>query len=69
MAIALCRRTRFAAGDSRRARRDHHLDRIAVRRDCLVRGLTIIRTIGRYLANRFVNLIEQRADLGRIVAT
>jgi hypothetical protein len=67
MAITLCRRTRITVRDGRRARRDHHLDLIAVRGDCLVGGHAIIRTIGRHLDNRMVNLIEQRADLGRII--
>jgi len=63
MAVALCRRTRFAAGDSRRARRDHHRDVIAVRRDRLVGGYTIIGAVRCQLGNRIVKLIEQRADL------
>jgi hypothetical protein len=65
MAITLCRRTWFAAWDGRRARRDHHLDLIVVRGDCLVGGRTIIRAIGRNLDNRTVYLIEERTDLGR----
>ena len=36
-------------------------------RDCLVGGRTIIGTISRHLANRIVNLIQQRRYLGRIV--
>jgi hypothetical protein len=35
--------------------------------NCLVRGRTIISAVRRHLANRIVNLIEQQADLGRIV--
>jgi len=67
MAITLCRHTRFAARDGRRARRDHHFDLIAVRGDRLVGGRAIIRAIGRHLDNGIVNLIEQRAYLGRII--
>jgi hypothetical protein len=52
MAITLCRRTRFAARHSRRARWDHDLDAISIR--C-------------YPLNWVVNLIEQRPDLGRII--
>jgi len=69
MAITLCRRTRFAARDGRRAGRDHHLDLIAVCGDRLVDGRAIIRAIRRHPANRVVDLIEQRADLGRISAS
>ena len=36
-------------------------------RDRLVSGRTIISAVRCHLANRIVNLIEQRADLGRIV--
>jgi len=67
MAITLCRRTRFAAQDGRRAGRDHHLDLIAVRGDRLVGGRAIIRAIGRHLYNQIVDLIGQWADLGRII--
>src|ERR1700721_2735616 len=67
MAIALGRWTRFPAGDGRRARWDHHLDAIAMLRDRLVGGRTIIGTISRHLANRIVNLIQQRRYLRRIV--
>ena len=35
--------------------------------DCLVGGRAVIRTVGRHLANRSTNLIEQRTDLRRIV--
>src|ERR1700727_2918515 len=68
MAITLCRRTRLYAWYGRRARWDHHLDAVAVQRDRLVGGRAVIRAIGRHLDNRIVNLIEQRADLGRIVS-
>jgi len=67
MAITLYRRIRFAARDRRRAGRDHHLDLIAVRGDRLVGGRAIIRAIGGHLHNWIVDLIEQRADLGRII--
>jgi hypothetical protein len=59
MAIPLCWWIRFAAGDSRRARRDHNLDAIAVLRDRLIGGWAIIRTVRGHLNNRIVNLIEQ----------
>jgi hypothetical protein len=52
MAIASRRWTRFPAGD--------HLDAIAMLRDHLVGGRTIIGTLSRHLANRIVNLIQQR---------
>jgi len=63
MTITLCKHTRFAARDSRRARRDHHLDLIAVRGDCLVGGRTIIGS--RTLMLLFLcNVVEaQAADL------
>jgi hypothetical protein len=59
MAITLCRRTRFAVWDGRRAWRNHHFDLIVVCGDRLVGG----RAVGRHLNNRIVNLIEERADL------
>jgi hypothetical protein len=46
---------------------DHHLDLIVVRCDCLVPGRTIISAIRCHLADRIVDLIEERADLGRII--
>jgi len=51
MAITLCRRTRLAAQDGRRAGRDHYLDLIAVRGDRLVGGRAIIRAIGPVLGS------------------
>jgi hypothetical protein len=63
MTIALGWWARFPAGDGRRARWDHHLDAIAMPRDRLVGGRTIIGAISRYLANRIVNLIQQRCYL------
>jgi hypothetical protein len=60
MAIALCGRTQFAAGYGRRTRRYHHLDVIAVRRDRLVGGAAITRTIGRRPYDLAIDLIEQR---------
>src|SRR3954469_25542011 len=67
VAVTLCRCTQFAAWDGRRARWDYHLNAIAVRRNRLVSGVTVIRTIGHYLGNRAVNLIEERPYLGWIV--
>ena len=67
MTITLCRWISFTTRDGCRAGRDHHVDTIAMGSNRLVSGVTIIRTIGRHPANRTVNLIEQRADLGRIV--
>jgi hypothetical protein len=67
MAIRLYWCIRFAAGDSRRAWRNHNLDAIAVLRDRLIGGCAIIRTVRGHLSNRIVTLIEPRADLGRIV--
>ena len=67
MAITLGRRIQFTAGNSRRARRDHHRDAIAVRGDRLVGGYTIIRAIRRHLGHGAVNLIEQRRHLRWIV--
>ena len=67
MPITLCGRSRFGAGYSGRARRDHHLDAIAVRRDCLVGGGAVIRAAGCRPGYRTVNLIKQRGDLGWIV--
>src|SRR3954471_1387682 len=52
VAVTLCRCTQFAAWDGRRARWDYHLNAIAVRRNRLVSGVTVIRTIGHYLGNR-----------------
>ena len=52
MAITLCGRTRFAAGHSRRAWRDHHLDIVAVRGDRLRSGVSIIRTISHHPDDR-----------------
>ena len=46
---------------------DHHLNAIAMLRDRLVGGRTIISTISRHLVNRIVNLIQQRCYLRRIV--
>jgi hypothetical protein len=43
------------------------LDAIAVLRDRLIGGCAVIRAVRGHLNNRIVNLIEQRADLGRIV--
>jgi hypothetical protein len=51
----------------RRAWRNHNLDAIAVRRDRLIAGRAIICAVRGQLNNRIVNLIEPRADLGRIV--
>jgi hypothetical protein len=45
----------------------HDLDAIAILRDRLVGGGTIIGTISRYLANPIVNLIQQRRYVRRIV--
>jgi hypothetical protein len=67
MAISLCWCIQFAAGDSRRAWQNRNLDPIAVLRDRLIGGWAIIRTVRGHLNNRIVNLIEQRADPGRIV--
>src|SRR3954462_1234731 len=67
VAVTLCRGTQFAAWEGRRARWDYHLNAIAVRRNRLVSGVTVIRTIGLYLGNRAVNLIEERPYLGWIV--
>jgi hypothetical protein len=67
MTITLCRYIRFTAENSRRARRDHHLNALAVRGDRLVGGRAIICTIRRYLNNRIVDLIKQRTDLGWII--
>src|SRR3954465_5078365 len=67
VAVTLSRCTQFAAWDGRRARWDYHLNAIAVRRNRLVSGVTVIRTIGHYLGNRAVNLIEERPYLGWIV--
>jgi hypothetical protein len=64
--IALGRRIQFGARDSRRAQWDHHLDLIAVRGDCLVVAHHHKR-VRCHLTDRFVNLIEKRADLGRII--
>jgi hypothetical protein len=68
MAVTLCRRTQFTAGHGCRTRWDHHHDAIAVRRNRLVGGVTVIRAIGRYPNNPTVNLIKQRRHLGWIVA-
>jgi hypothetical protein len=67
MAIPLCWCIQFAAGGSRHASWNHNLDAIAVPRDRLIGGCAIIRTVRGHLNNRIVSLIEQRADLGRIV--
>ena len=67
MAITLCRHTRLAALDGRRTRRDHHLDAIAVRGDRLRCGIAIIHAVRCHAANGIVNLIKQRADLGRVI--
>ncbi|MDD2878657.1 MAG: hypothetical protein PHT60_16020 [Acidiphilium sp.] len=45
----------------------HNLDVIAVLRDCLVGRCAIISTVRSHPTNRTFYLIEQRADLGRIV--
>jgi hypothetical protein len=67
MVITLCRLIPFAAGHRRRARWNHHIDVIAVRRDRLLSGVTIIRAIGRHSGNPVFNLIQQRRHLGWIV--
>ena len=67
MAITLCRRYHFAAGYGRRARWNLHLGAIAVRRDRLVSGVTIIRAIRRHSGNPVFNPIRQRRHLGWIV--
>jgi hypothetical protein len=68
MTITLCQWISFTTQHGCRARWDHRLDAIAMGSNYLVSGVTVIRPIGRDPANRAVNLIEQRADLGRIVA-
>ena len=68
MATMLCGLIRFAAGHSRRARWNHHVNAIAVRRDRLVSGVTVIRTIRRHPGNPIVNLIEQRRYVRRIIS-
>ena len=65
--ITLCRLIPFAAGHRRRARWNHHVDVIAVRRDRLVSGVTIIRATRRQSGNPVFNLIQQRRHLGWIV--
>ena len=67
MVITLCRLIPFAAGHRRRARWNLHIDVIAVRRDRLVSGVTIIRAIRRHSGNPVFNLIQQRHHLGWIV--
>ncbi len=63
MAVALRERIQFATGHGRRARWDHHVDCIAVRRDRLVSGCTI----GRHPDNLAINSVEQRRHLGWVV--
>jgi hypothetical protein len=48
VAITLCGRTRFATRHGCCARRNHHLNTLAERRNGLVSGRAIIRTIGRH---------------------
>src|ERR1700761_8386552 len=67
MAISPCWCIPFAAGDRRRAWWNHNLAAIAVWRGGLIGGCAIIRTVRGHLNNRIINLIEQRADLGRVV--
>jgi len=59
MVISLCRHTWFVARDRRRARRDHHLDLVAMCRYRLVDGRAIIRAISRQLDNR-IGLLDGR---------
>jgi hypothetical protein len=67
MVITLCRLIPFAAGHRRRARWSHHIDVIVLRRDRLVSGVTITRTIRRHSGNPVFNLTQQRRHLGWIV--
>jgi hypothetical protein len=67
MAITLCRWIQFTAGNGCRAGRDYHLDAIAMCRDRLVNGITIIDAVCCHPANWIVDLLEQRPDLGWII--
>lgn len=67
MAVALRGQTRSTAAGGRRAWWDHHLDAIAVRSNGPVARPAIIRAVRRHSDDRRVNLIEQRANLGRVI--
>ena len=58
MAITLCGPTRLAAGQGRRARRNHHFDVIAMSRDGPLGGDAIIRAVRRHPGYRIINPIE-----------
>ena len=67
MPVTLCEWTLFTAEYRSRARWDHDCDIFAVRRDRCVGGGAVIRAVCCHPGDSDVNLIKQRADLGRIV--
>ena len=67
MPVTLCEWTLFTTEHGGRAGWDHDFNVIAVRRDRLVGGGTIIRAVGRYPVDQAVNLIQERPHLRRIV--